>query len=436
MRLLNLRLLIVILSIVLICIPISITATSSIYETDGIDLQLRLAPPQSHKEGIKHNVEEVSTVHNHRFTQDQFDESAARAAKNKREMKRIGQKRRRREVKEKQLFTNMSYRNYILVFLILNNCFINAMDEGQDPGPDLSLKLGPYDASNASPIPEPDGHNLQAKAVPKVVQKAMQENRPLTASEKREVRLEKKRLYMREKQRKIEEMGLEFVAMELKRKRENQRRYVANIKKDPERHAVFLKMRAEAGKEYRKQEKAIGKQTKRRLKKPLSVEVERINTIEEADRHEVITPIEYDVSDNARSQNEASVASVRSKLPIKRKRNAMTSKDDDLSKSRKGPENAKGLSRHQIYRMRIKERGAEAQEEEKRKNRERKNRYRKAQKDDPKAYAILKRKTKEIGRAWYAALKKDPKRLAARRENSKKNSAAYRERQNRREADN
>lgn len=61
--------------------------------------------------------------------------------------------------------------------------------------------------------------------------------------------------------------GPEFVALELKRKRDNQRRYVANIKRDPGKRAAFLQMRAKAGREYRKQEKATQKPKKKRLRK-------------------------------------------------------------------------------------------------------------------------------------------------------------------------
>lgn len=100
------------------------------------------------------------------------------------------------------------------------------MNEGQDSNLDLNLKLGPHDSSKYSSTSAPDGRQVHVDTHPKVgtkrkrydatrltmstsedvVQKAKQESRILTASEKMELHLEKKRMYMREKKRKIEEM--------------------------------------------------------------------------------------------------------------------------------------------------------------------------------------------------------------------------------------
>lgn len=87
-----------------------------------------------------------------------------------------------------------------------------------------------------------------------------------------------------------------------------------------------------------------------------SVDLDNINTIDQADTHAIITPVEPDYTTGAEGQDGFSVPSLRGKLPVKRKRNAVASEDESRSKVRKGSESIEGLSRHQTYRLAVKAR--------------------------------------------------------------------------------
>ena len=110
----------------------------------------------------------------------------------------------------------------ILIFSYFRNFFIIATDDGRDSELDLELRLGPNDSSKGSHIIN-DKHDTVPQAGQKrkrydatrltlstnmnLTQKAKQDaTHTLTKMERYELRLEKKRLYMREKKRKLEEM--------------------------------------------------------------------------------------------------------------------------------------------------------------------------------------------------------------------------------------
>lgn len=90
MKFLQSKLLFGLLLTVSVCITLQSTATSPNDDKDEIDLQLRLAPPESHN----HIEEKDNASPSYRSTQEQIDE-------NRRALRRIAQRRRRQEVKEK-----------------------------------------------------------------------------------------------------------------------------------------------------------------------------------------------------------------------------------------------------------------------------------------------------------------------------------------------
>ena len=85
-----------------------------------------------------------------------------------------------------------------------------------------------------------------------------------------------------------------------------------------------------------------------------SVNVDKIDTIDQIDKYAIITPFEQD--EKSEQIHPISSSTERKRLSIKRKRFTNFSPETIQSRNNKGSDKTKGLSRFQLYRLAIKAR--------------------------------------------------------------------------------